>query len=168
MLLFCFFLLLLLCAFINLLQFGFQWNLQFYPPIFVLVGWLLLMANLEVCLGPWPCHFGINSAHKPSCSWISCTHWQMHPLNEAAAFLESLLGLLGEIHGMSPSKHCQGDRKSLNSNSPFTAPFLQTPCPNMYPDRSEKKNFSLPQNPFPRKDGGKRTHTSASYLHSTL
>lgn len=148
-----------------------------FPNFFFLVGWLLLMANLEVCSWLWP-HLATLGLILPiKLHLIICTHWQMHLLNEVPAFLKFLLRLLGEIHGMSPSKHCQGNRKCLNYNSPFTASILtntlsknesQKEISKGKSQKWKKKNFSLPQTPFSHEDGGKRTHSSASHLHSTL
>lgn len=139
--LFCFFLLFLLCAFINLLQFGFQWNIPFYSPVFVLVGWLFLMVNLEDCSWLWPHLATLGLILPTKLHLISCTHWQMHPLNEVPASPESLLGLLGEIHGMNSLKHYQENRKSLNINTPFTVPILANILSKTESQKEWKKEF---------------------------
>lgn len=83
---------------------------------------------------------------------IICTQWQRHPVNEVPAFPESLLGLLGEVNGMSPSKPYQGNRKWLNYNSPFTAPILtNTLSKNESQKEWRKRIFHFPRIHSPMK-----------------
>lgn len=93
---------------------------------------------------PW--HSGINSKLHLV---ISCTHRQMHPRNEVPAFPESLLGLLGEIHRMSPSRHYQGYRESLNFNSLFTATILTNTLSKHESQKEWKKAFFTSPEPIP-------------------